>query len=98
MTAVGWSLLETTSSHLGNTSHRLRGQFDPTRFIPEPFFSVGGGTKLTMQIYYNEFRSYLGAEVEEESACSAPLAFWFVRPKVLEATRSLPPINVFKDL
>lgn len=51
-----------------------------------------------MKIYNNEFRSYGGAEVEEESACSAPVAVWSVRPKVLEVTRSLTLAHVLKDL
>lgn len=33
-----------------------------------------GGTKIIVQMHYNESMGYLGAEMEGESACAAPVA------------------------
>ena len=33
----------------------------------------GNGANTIMQMHYTEFRGYPGAEVEEKSACSAPV-------------------------
>lgn len=43
-------------------------------------FLQGGGAVTAMQIHFNESRAYPGAEVEEESTGSAPVAFGLVAP------------------
>lgn len=55
----GWFLMRAASSHLGDSSHKLRGEaFDSTRFVLEPSwqpFPMGvGGAITTMLIYVNE--------------------------------------------
>ena len=61
-----------------------RGSFDPIRFVWEqswqPFLMGSGGYKA-IQMHYNESRGYPGAEVEEESTCSAPVALDLLGPR-----------------
>lgn len=69
--------MEATSNYLVTSSHRLEGGvLGPIRFEPEPSwhpFSIGRAVP-TMQMYYNDSRGHPGAEGEEESPCSVPMA------------------------
>ena len=68
------------SSHLGNSSHGKFLTLQGLCWNPDGSLSLGvavgwGGTsETTMQIHYNESKGFLGAQVEERSPCSAPVA------------------------
>lgn len=70
--------MEEATNHLGNSSHSLGGRvFDPIKFTREPQWQplpVREGAVPAMQIHYRESRGYPGTEVEDESACSEPVA------------------------
>lgn len=70
--------MEAVSDNLGDDSHMLgEGVFYSVRFVPELSwqpFSILTRAVLGMQLHYNESWSYPGAEVEEKSSCSTPVA------------------------
>lgn len=75
----------------GNSFQSLEGLF---LILPGLYWNnhgslfPSGEVVSAMQMHYNESRCYPGAEVEEESTCSSPVALCSVRSKVLETTRS----------
>ena len=79
--------MEVASNHVGDSSHRFRRRvFDSTRFVTRTIMAVflHGGKGCTIpagQIQCNESRVYPGAEVEEESAGSAPVALELLSPE-----------------
>lgn len=86
--------METASNHLRDASNVLGrgGCLDTTRFIPElswqSFSWWNIGAVGEMQMYYNEFRSYPGAEMQESTCSERTCDSWSISPRVLEATRS----------
>lgn len=80
---VGWSPMEAISSPLGNSSH----SFWPFEVGPQasrqPFFMGLGweGAVPAKQMHYNESRGYSGAQEEEESTGSAPVALDLSGPR-----------------
>ena len=76
--------MDAASSYLGKSTHILEGGvFDSTRFIQEPSWQPSpmvGGAMTSMHIHYDEHGGYPGAEVEEDSACSAPVVLGLSAP------------------
>ena len=88
--------MEAASNHLRKSSYRLEGGvFDFIKFVLEQSKQTlqrwGGGNGedvVLKQMHYNKSRGYPEAEVEEERACSAPVALNVSVPRSWKPTRS----------
>jgi len=68
----------------GNSSHGLGGEFLTLQGLYQNAhgnLSSSGRVVPAVQVHYNESRGYPGAEVEEESPCSAPVALDLSDPR-----------------